>query len=270
MSPNKKSDSQFVTTEVPLYYQLGTLLREQILSGHFAPGDQLPTETDFVAEYGVSRITVRQALKALEEQGLLRREAGRGTFVTDELPLPKTLRMNGSLDDLISMGLATSVALLDLREVAATSEDTEAFDIAVGSPLVQCRRLRYYHKMPYSYIINRLPAEIAEQFEASDWESGGILQTIEKRLGLHLSNADQEVRATLADASLAGILETRIGAPILSVDRVVRTDSGEAVERVHTFYRGDIYSFSVHLTRDPAQSRPAREWTLKNATEEAG
>ncbi len=268
MKKRKKRAAQFATPEVPLYYQLGTILREQVVSGRYAPGDQLPTETQLVSAYGVSRITVRQALKALEEQGLVRREAGRGTFVTGDISAPKSLKMNGSLDDLITMGLATSVKLLDLREVAATRDDAEALGIAEGDPLMQCSRLRYYKKAPYSYIVNRLPVEIADKFEDDDWEKGAILQSIEKRLGMHLLEADQEVRASLADATLARLLDTRIGAPILSVDRVVRTDTNTAVEKVHTFYRGDIYSLNVHLTREPSRARPAQEWTLKSESED--
>jgi len=265
MKPKKGRAAPFVTTEVPLYYQLGTILREQIESGRYGAGDQLPTETELVESYGVSRITVRQALKSLEEDGLVRREAGRGTFVTGDFLLPDPLHMDGSLDDLISMGLATSVKLLTLREVMATEEDAKVLGVGVGSPLIQCRRLRYYHKEPYSYIINRLPQSVAEHFEGHDWEKGAILQSIEQRLGVRLRDADQQVRATLADASLAHLLNTRIGSPILSVDRVVRTDEGVAVERVHTYYRGDIYSLTVHLTRDPKASRRAHDWTLKDA-----
>jgi len=261
--------SQFNDTRVPLYYQLGTLLREQIQSGRYESGDQLPTETELVAEYGVSRITVRQALKNLEEEGLVRREAGRGTFVTGGLPLPRELHMDGSLDDLISMGLATSVQLLDLQEVGATRRDAEVFGEDV-TRIVQCKRLRFYHKEPYSYIINRLPLSIAERLDDHDWEKGALLESIERRLGLVLGEADQEVRATLADASLASLLDIRVGGPLLSVDRVVKSAAGDAVERVHTFYRGDIYSLTVHLTRDPKRSRPAQSWTLKAGDETDG
>jgi GntR family transcriptional regulator len=269
MSVKSKSGHalHFASNKVSLYHQLATILREQILSGQYSPDDQLPTETELVAEYGVSRITVRQALRNLEEEQLVRREAGRGTFVTGNAPIPKTLRMNGSLDDLISMGLATSVKLLDLAEVVATKADAKALDVPVGTALVQCKRLRYYHKEPYSYIINRLPTSIADRFEDHDWEEGAILQSLEQRLGLHLGDADQQVGATLADAALARLLKTRIGAPLLSVDRVVRTDTGQAVEHVHTYYRADLYSLTVHLTRDPSRSRPAHSWTLKNSSE---
>lgn len=249
LPPEKAEAPRFASSEVPLYYQLGTILREQILSGIYAPGDQLPTEAELVADYGVSRITVRQALKSLTEDKLIRREAGRGTFVTGHPAVPHTLQMDSSIDDLMSMGRATSVKLLDLRQVVATGQDAEAFGVAVGSPITQCTRLRFHHDEPFSCIVNRLPKQIADLFERQDWEQGLILQSIEDRLGLRLRVADQNVRATLADASLAGLLKIRIGAPLLSVGRVVRTDDGRGVERVHTYYRSDIYSLTVHLTR---------------------
>ncbi len=256
LKPKRVAGPRFASSEVPLYYQLGTILREQILSGAYAIGDQLPTEAELVADYGVSRITVRQALKTLEDEDLIRREAGRGTFVTGH-PAGDTLQMEDTLDDLMSMGMATSVQLLDLRPVAVTGQDTEIFDLdstAAGrtakDSVMQCVRLRRHHDTPYAYIVNRLPMAIAERFEDDDWQLGSIMRAMEKRLGLRMQVADQTIRATLADAPLAKLLETRIGAPLLSVDRVVRTSDGLAVARVHTYYRSDVYSLTVHLTRD--------------------
>lgn len=262
-----RTPAHFATEEVPLYYQLATLLREQILSGHYSPGERLPTEANLVEDYGVSRITVRQALKSLEEEHLIQRSAGRGTFVSDEISSPERLRMNGSLDDLISMGVATSVKLVDLREVAASADDRKIFGLREGSRVVQCTRLRYTHDHPFSYIVNRLPAHIAESFDEHDWENVSILRFFEEKLGLDLKEAEQTVGATLADAVLAKILDTRVGAPLLSVDRVVYSRAWDAVERVHTYYRGDVYSLTVHLTRDADKSPAARTWTLKDDSE---
>lgn len=241
-------EREFATREVPLYYQIGTLLRAQIQSGRYAPGDRLPTELELVERFGVSRITVRQALKSLAEEGLIRREAGRGTFVSDVAPADRGVEMGGSVEDFISMGLATSVQLLDLRAVAATASDREAFGLERAAKVMQCTRLRYYRDEPYSYIINRLPMDLAENFSDADWRQGAILQTIEK-LGLELGDADQVVRATLADTLLAEILGTRIGAPILAVDGIVRTKQGSAVERVQMYFRGEIYTLTVHMGR---------------------
>lgn len=247
---DKSGKADFVRSEVPLYYQLGTILREQILAGSYAVGDQLPTEAELVDNYGVSRITVRQALRTLEEEQLIRREAGRGTFVTRRPEVPQALQMDGSLDELMSMGRATQVRLLDLREVAANRLDAGSFEVAVGDPVVQCIRLRRHHNEPFSYIVCRLPCAIADRFEEGDWKSGSILEAIEKRLGLHLQVADQTIRATLADAHIAPALHVRIGAPLLSVDRVVKTEETGPVARVHTYYRSDIYSLTVHLKRE--------------------
>ncbi|MCP3959774.1 MAG: GntR family transcriptional regulator [bacterium] len=243
--------SRFVSNKVPLYYQLGTILREQILSGAYTVGDQLPTEAELVADYGVSRITVRQALKTLEDEQLIRREAGRGTFVTGHPAVSDPIHMEDTLDDLMSMGRATSVKLLELRRVASTRQDAETFRLGADELITQCVRLRMHHETPYSYIVNRIPTEVAESFADEDWREGSIMRAIEKRLDLRLRVADQSIRATLADAPLARLLEVRVGAPLLSVDRVVRTDDGRAVARVHTYYRSDIYSLTVHLTRDP-------------------
>jgi len=240
----------FVSSEVPLYYQLGTILREKILSGVLAPGDQLPTEADLVVDYGVSRITVRQALKSLSDDKLISREAGRGTFVTGHAAATHCLRMDTSLDDLTSMEEATSVELIDLSQVVATAEDAAAFEVDLGSPVTQCTRLRYHRDEAFSYIVHRLPQKIAEHLEREDWERGLILRPIGERLGLRLRLAHQNVRATLADGSLARLLKTRIGAPLLLVDRLVRAEPGPAVERLHIYYRSDVYSLTGCLTRD--------------------
>jgi GntR family transcriptional regulator len=257
----------FMTQSVPLYYQLGSVLREKIVSGELAPGDRIPTEAELSLEYGVSRITVRQALAAMEEDGLIRREAGRGTFVTEHASYTETMKMEGSLDDLISMGLQTEVRFLELRSVQATPEQARTLDVAPQSPLLRCTRLRLHRDEPFSYVVILLPDEIGKRIPKADWKKGVILRVLEDKLGLPITDADQTVRAAMADAQLAQLLGTRIGAPLLSVDRVVRTTGGKPVESVHTFYRSDIYSLKVHLVR--AQRRDS-VWSLREEPDAAG
>ncbi len=257
--PNRK---RFARPEVPLYYQLRTLLREQIISGAYRAGDRLPTEAEVVESYGVSRITVRQAFQSLEDEGMIRREAGRGTFVTGFGLETDTLEMAGSLDDLITIGMATSVKLLDKQEMSATPRDAQIFGCEQGSPIIQCTRLRFFHEKPYSHIVNRLPQSIAERLDEEDFRTGGILAALERQ-GMVLGDAEQRVRATLADPPLADVLDIDIGAPLLLVDRVVYTADGQPVERVHTHYRSDIYCLDVHLTRNPAGAPSAEGWTLR-------
>src|SRR5262245_7653933 len=100
----------FVSKRIPLYYQLENLLREKIHSGEFRVGERLPTENDLIKHYGVSRITVRQALAALTQAGVIERRQGRGTFVVERRIKRRTvddqMEFHGSLDEMMAWGLA--------------------------------------------------------------------------------------------------------------------------------------------------------------------
>jgi GntR family transcriptional regulator len=252
----------FVSDEVPLYYQLGSVLRAKIGSNEYLPGQRLPTEAELVKEYGVSRITVRQALVRLEKEGLIRREAGRGTFVGEVRRFTGTQKMEGSLDDVISLGMATEVQLLGVETLKATAEEASVLGLETGALITRGTRLRLYHKEPYSFIQNDFPHEIGKRIRKSDW-NGIILNILPQKLGIPVKDASQTVRAAMADARLARLLHTRIGAPLLSVDRIVRTDGGQPIERTRSYYRSDIYSFTVHLTWSGERSRGRLGWTLE-------
>jgi GntR family transcriptional regulator len=253
-----ESNGAFVSQQVPLYYQLASVLRDQILTGRFAEGDRIPTEADLVETYGVSRITVRQSLASLEQEGLVRREVGRGTYVTGHRPFRGHQRVEGSLDDLISIVQSTSVQLLDLRVVPASREDADILGLGTGDPVTQCTRLRLHHGEPYGHLINVISQEYGKRLSKSDWR-GSVLRVLEDKLKLHLRDAEQTVRAALADAGLARLLGTRVGAPLLAVDRVVRLDDGRPLLHTRVHYRSDVYSFTVHLNRD----RTAKAWAVK-------
>jgi len=261
----ERASPPFVSRSVPRYYQIGSLLREKIVSGQLAPGDRIATEGELAREYGVSRVTVRRALESLKGDRLIRREAGRGTFVIERAPPTESLRVDGSLDDLISMGVKTSVRLLELGEVQATSEQARLLEIPAGTPVVRSIRLRLHHDEPFSYIVTVLPEKLARRIEREDWTRGSILKLLTEKLGIPIACADQTVRASLADASLAQALKVRIGSPLLRVSRVVKGPDGRPVESVNTYYRSDIYSFRMHLVRTKQARGGGKEWSLSSA-----
>jgi GntR family transcriptional regulator len=254
----------FVDSSVPLYYQLATILRENIISGRHVIGDRLPTEAELVKHYAVSRATVRGALQALEEEGLIRREAGRGTFVSGMPEFTGTLEMDGTLNGLIAMGLATSVRLVELREVTVTAHEAEALGMESGTPAIRAYRVRYYKDDPYCYIINTLPLDIGKKLKKSDWESGSILRHLQTEHHIQLGHADEYVRATLADANLARWLQVRIGAPLLKVDYVIRSADGKPVETPIIFFRSDLHEFTLRLTWSPEGPGTAEGWSLRD------
>lgn len=245
---------QFTATDAPLYRQLSAILKEQILSGALAPGDQLPTEAKLVDAYQVSRITVRQALKILAEEGLIRREAGRGTFVLENRGLPEAYRLNGSMDDLVAMERGTKEKLLDRREVMAESKDQEVFGLGSGDLVTKCERLRFLDKEPFGFSINRLPPDVVAKLRQEDWQEGSLFHALAQRLGDRLRLTEQTIRATLADATLARLLCVNIGAPVLAVERLIQTDAGRPVARVSSRYRADIFTLNVQFEPAAAET----------------
>ncbi len=253
----------FADSSVPLYYQLATIMRENIISGRFQIGDKLPTEADLVKRYAVSRATVRGALLSLQDEGLIRREAGRGTFVAGMPEFTGTLKMDGTLNGLIAMGLATSPKLVDLQEVTVPPHQAEVLGMKPGTPVIRAYRVRYYKDHPYCYIINTLPLEIGKKLSKANWESGSILQYLQTKHHIQLGDADEYVRATVADANLARWLQVRIGAPLLQVEYLIRDVDGNPVETPIIFFRSDLHAFTLRLTWSPEGPGTPEGWSLR-------
>jgi GntR family transcriptional regulator len=242
---------------------MASVLREKILAGQYHVGDRLPTEASLSRDFNVSRITVRQALADLERDGFIRREAGRGTFVAERATFASSMKLEGSLDELISMGLTTQIRVLTLGVVKASAAEAEFLRVSLGDPLVRCTRVRLHGGMPFSYIVNHVPGDIGRRIPDDAWKTGSIMRVMEEELGIRIAEADQTMSAALADPHLARVLKTTIGAPLLSVDRVVRSVEGRPVKHVHTYYRSDVYSFKAHLVHHPIAGPSDDSWSMQ-------
>lgn len=258
-----KQKISFASSRIPLYYQLENVLREKITSGNFEAGDRIPTELELIEEYGVSRITVRQALQALAEEGLIERKQGRGTVVAARKSRKKrfsgTIHLTGSLDELIKMGMDTPVKVLEMNRVEADQHEAELLEIKVGTPIYRLKRLRMNEGKPFGLIINYLPEEIGAAMTMAELSSGALLHTMETKLKLRLDNAIQQIHAELADPYVAKLLDVRVGTALLSIERTVYTDKHKPVEYVHTLYRSDLYGYSVKLVRDSQRTNTSDE-----------
>jgi len=239
----------FENKKVPLYYQLESVLREKINSGRLIEGERLPSETELSREYRVSRITVRQALASLADEGLIERRQGRGTFVAQKKPIKGSIRLTGFIEDLMAMGIETTVNVLDVNMIQATGAEVTQLMLKPGSLVLQVKRVRAFRRTPYSYIVNYLPEEIGKQLVREDFAKGSLLKILEDKCHVRLGEAVQVINASLADGYVAELLATNVGAPLLSIERTVYSQDGEPVEYVNTLYRSDMYCYTVRLTR---------------------
>lgn len=234
---------------IPLYYQIETLLRREILSGELPPGSPLPSEESLGQEFSVSRITVRRALSILEDDGLIVRQRGRGTFVTDKLRSVDTSRFSGSMEDLISMGIRTEAKIIGFQMMDASDVVRLKLNLEEGARVLRIEKVRLVEGEPLSYVINYLPEEIGKKISAADLRLKPLLMVLEEHIGLKPDGAVQVIEAAVAEPEWANLLDVRVGDPLLKVERTVFDAQGHPLEYVWVLYRGDKYNFTVKLKR---------------------
>lgn len=234
---------------IPLYFQVMRSLKDQIMSGRLPAGQQIPSESELTVSFGVSRVVVRQALQILEDEGLIYRVKGKGTFVSDEVVRDSTPRLSGYLEDLIDIGLAMEVKVLDFGLRKASAEVGSVLDVDEDSDVFFVKRLRLVDGRPFSVIQNFVPYDVGMQIPLEALFSEPLMQLIETRTGESIDWASEVFQAVSADSELAGLLGIDILAPVLKMILTAYSPVGRVVNLAHVFYRSDRYNYRGHLKR---------------------
>ena len=251
---------------MPLYHQIYMILRQKIISGEFSYDDRIPSELELVDEYSVSRITARRALDELALEGLVVRQRGKGTrtrFRQTAHPLESSVE--GLLENLLAMGLETKVSLLDFEYVAANEEVAKALACPPGTIIQRATRIRSLDTGPFSHLVTYVPQDVGSNYDANDLAAQPLLQLLEQS-GVVVDGARQTISATLADADVAGQLETEIGAPLIELRRIVLDENGRAVEYIRALYRPDRYQYNMVLSR--VQDGAVNTWSSQDQKQE--
>jgi GntR family transcriptional regulator len=233
----------------PMYAQVYTTLREWICEGHYAPGSQLPPENELSRLFSVSRITTRQAIDLLVDEGLVTRQQGRGTFVTTDLA---NAPVKGDMDQLLRkvkrLGSSTRVRDAAIEEIVADDDTCRDLELLIGSRVLVASHVRLLGEVPIGYVVTYIPLDLKLRFDPRELNKNPMLTLLERK-GINIVGAEQFIGATLADARLARLLETEVGAPLVSVRLVVIDDSRRRVERLLAYYRADHYTHHAYLSR---------------------
>jgi len=234
---------------VPLYHQIFVILRNRIYGGELTTGDLVPGEQELGAEFGVSRITAKRALNELADAGLVVRERGRGTRVVKRPPAPAvTSSIEGWLENISLMGLATEARVLEFGYVAANEDVANALGVASGTEVQRAVRVRILDGKPMSFLVTYVPADIGRNYDRDDLNVMPLLHLLE-RAGVEVASARQTISATIADAAVASALSTHAGTPLIEVRRVVRDTADLPVEYIRVLYRPDLYRFEMSMRR---------------------
>ncbi|HEC23233.1 MAG TPA: GntR family transcriptional regulator [Chloroflexi bacterium] len=234
-------------SKLPYYYQLYEILRGQILRGEWQPGQMLPTETELLEQYQVSRATVRQALDMLVNEGLIYRQRGRGTFVSHPTIEQGLSRIISFTEDMRQRGLKPGTVVLAARIVPAPEEIAVSLQIEPGDELANLVRLRLADGEPMSiedsYLVHRYCPGILSR----DYAKNSLRQVLEMEYGLRLVYARQKIRAVAASRELAEKLSVSENDALLYIERISYTDREIPVEFLRIHHRGDRYTLYNEL-----------------------
>ncbi|ARX82385.1 GntR family transcriptional regulator [Streptomyces alboflavus] len=240
-------DSIVLNRKLPLWYQVSQSLRASILGRAPDAPLRLPTEEQLAGHYGVSVLTMRQALKELEDEGLISRHRRRGTFIEPGVQRGSPVRLLGSVDAIVAQQSGMDTKLLSQGQEPVPAELAEYF------PDVD--RVATYHRLrsdtktgePTNHARNHIRPDLADRVDPADLERWPMTKVLRDVVGVAISRITDTVEATLADPETARLLQVPLLSPILHYTGITYDDQGRALDVARIHYRGDRFSFTVTL-----------------------
>lgn len=234
----------FGSTPIPRYVQLADLFRQRVAKDVWPPGSVLPSIEQLMAEFDVARVTVRQAVALLADEGLVSPQRGRGTFVTGKPGTRRRLRVETTLGDLVAMYRGDQPEHATLAEGVASPVVTEKDGIAAPK-YFHLRRVHSRNGERYCVIsiyidyrvFRRAPARFRREL---------ALPVLTSLPGLEIASARQTLTISTADVETAGLLGIAVNAPIAEVRRVLCGPDRTVIYLAEVGYRGDY----IHLEMD--------------------
>lgn len=234
---------------LPLYYQLKEVLKQQIRAGHLAPHTAIPSEPELVAQYHVSRATVRQALTELVHEGLLYRQHGRGTFVCEPRVQQQTVSELTSFSEELRRRGKRPGGMLFISELVRGSQHVrEQLRLTDEEQVVRLERLRTADDTPVAYEVDYLPyPRAASVYQRAREVADGSLYSLMSSEGLQPYIAEQAFKGGTAserEAELLRISPSDIGVRLLCT---VFDETGAPIEYTEAFYPDTLYDFRLTL-----------------------
>ncbi|HVG27750.1 MAG TPA: GntR family transcriptional regulator, partial [Acidobacteriaceae bacterium] len=240
----------------PLYARVEDLLADEIARGDLLPGDRLPSEDQLLTRFGVSRITVRQAIRNLVARGIVEIRRGRGTFVLAPRVSQELTRLTGFVEDMAVHGRKASARVLGHAIVPADATVARHLHLPKGAFVMRIERVRLADAVPMSFDETFLPLHIGRQIVRHNLRLKPIFTLLEEMYGIPLTEAEYILEAAAASPHIARALAVAPGSPIFRIERTSFTGAGQPIDYEILSYRGDLIRFVTRLARHPP-TRPA-------------
>lgn len=235
----------------PLYRQLTHRLLE--LAKNMSPGSRFPTDRELTDSFGVSRITVSQAVRSLVDSGYLRRMQGKGTFVTRPVFERNELKLNSFSEDTIAMGYKPGTHLMTHQVMVPDEEVGRKLNLESGQKVLYLERLMSADDEVIAVLYTSLPLELCKNFDewftAEALDEVSLYAVLEKKCEFKLAEAKETIEAVNAGDREADLLGIARGSALLWLRRLTFLDDGQPMEYSHLIYRGDRYMMDITTSR---------------------
>lgn len=239
---------------IPLYTQVKEIVRHHILDGTYQPHAQLPAESAMSSIFGVSRITIRQALSDLQKEGMIFKIPGKGTFVSKPKAFQQLTQLEGFSEAMSRMGHEIYNQVVSHKTIPASALVAEHLHISLGDEITEIQRIRHLNRAPLSLEITYLPTAIGERLRKENLATRDIFLILENDFGIALGHADLQIEATLADEKIAHALQVEQGAAILRLERLTHKADGTPLDFEYLYFRGDAFQYRLQIARQASAS----------------
>ena len=237
---------------IPLYYQIQQFILGQIRGGVYRTGQPVPSEPEICAQFGVSRMTARQALKALCDQGIVCSRRGSGTFVRAAKLEKDFRRVMSFTEEMGVRGSRPTSRVISFEVVAADSKAAEQLLLDSGEQVISLKRVRLADDVPLGFEHSRIPLRLCPDLVSTYDPRASLYQTLAERHGIQIVVTDEVAEAGLARGEHARLLEIPVRSPVFLLTRLSFVKNGQPVEYVTSVYRGDRYKIANRLTVRPS------------------
>lgn len=231
-----------MVNRLPVYIQIHDQLKEEIQQGVWKVGDRLPSERELSGKFGVSRMTLRQAIQTLADEGILERKIGSGTYVANEKVQEKMSGTTSFTEIMESQGRVPSSKTIAYFLSPASSSEMEKLNLKKDEQILRMERIRYADGIPICFEVASIPQKLIASFSKSEITES-FYHTLETKGDKKIGHANQTVSATLASEQIAEYLDVKRGEAILRLRQVSYFEEGTPFEYVRTQYVGNRFEF---------------------------
>lgn len=231
-----------MASSLPIYIQIHDKIKAEIEDGRWKIGDRLPSERELAVTFGVSRMTLRQAIQTLADEGILERKIGSGTYVAREKVQEKMSGITSFTEIMESQGRVPSSKTVSYFSATPSSSEMKHLQLSAQDQIIRMERIRYADGIPICFEVASIPSDLVSEFSRKE-VTDSFYRTLETKGGYQVAGANQTISAMLASEQIADYLDIKRGAAILRLRQISYLEDGRPFEYVRSQYVGNRFEF---------------------------